>query len=151
MQEEKIIYEEENKETVSNSIIAYIQKEGIWALYGRKPDVSKHECLNVGKCKDVGKEILYDLGCLHFVGFRDDIDDDTKPYINQFNDECQFRYKANQVQEYLYPYLATQYCAFRFVYVYDKSDREKETEYAKEKHAKFWRNGAPYRISKKPN
>lgn len=145
---EKIIYEEKKGREVSNSIVEYIQKEGVWALYGREKEDVEFECLNVGKCTDVGKEILYDLGCWHFVPFRND---GTKQYINQFNEECNFCYETNQVQEYLYPYLAMQYCEFKFVYVNDKSDQKVEADYANENNARFWRNGSPYGISKKPN
>lgn len=148
MHNEKIIYEEINGEVVSNLIVEYMQKEGVWALYGREAEETEFECLNVGKYTNVGEEILYDLGCLHFVPFRND---GTETYINQFNEDCNFCYKRNQVQEYLYPYIAMQYCAFKFVYVNDKSDDKFEADYAKRKKARFWRNGSPFGISKQPN
>lgn len=35
-------------------------------------------------------------------------------------------------------------CALKFVCIHDKSDFQKEQEYAREKEAFFWRNGRPY-------
>ena len=51
----------------------------------------------------------------------------------------------------MYPYIAVGYCAFKFVFVHDKSDAIVEADYAKENNAKFWRNGSPFGVKKKPN
>lgn len=59
----------------------------------QKKDKDNWECLNIGKCKDVGKEILYDLGYLHYLSF---INDGTKPYINQLKNTCNFKYKKGK-------------------------------------------------------
>lgn len=59
----------------------------------QKKDKDNWECLNIGKCKDVGKEILYDLGYLHYLPF---INDGTKPYINQLKNTCNFKYKKGK-------------------------------------------------------
>lgn len=137
----KVIIEQKDKIITINSIAQYIEQEGVWALYGRKKDEDNWECLNVGKCKDVGKEILYDLGCLHYLPFRND---GTKPYINQFKNACNFKYKNGQIQEYLYSYIAKEYFELKFIYIHHKSDLKVEKEYAKKNRAIFWRNGRPY-------
>lgn len=138
------IYEEKNGRITFNRLTEYIGKEGVWALYGQTGDDEKPECLNVGKEKNVGREIITDLGFLHFIPFRDD---GREPYINQFNEDCCFCYKREQVQEYLYPYISTQYSSFAFYYVNDKSDGKVEADYAQMHRARFWRNGHPYRVS----
>jgi len=61
----KIIYKEENGKVTINEVDNYINKQGIWALFGKREDI--FECLNVGKCIDVGREILYDISCLHNI------------------------------------------------------------------------------------
>nr|WP_315085542.1 hypothetical protein [uncultured Lachnoanaerobaculum sp.] len=137
----KVIIKQKDKKIKKNSIAQYIGQEGVWALYGRKKAEDIWECLNVGKCKDVGKEILYDLGCLNYVPFRND---GTKPYINQFKNECDFKYKKGQVQEYLYSYIAKEYFELKFIYIHNKSDLKVEKEYAEKNKAIFWRNGHPY-------
>ena len=55
----KIIYKEENGKVTINEVDNYINKQGIWALFGKREDI--FECLNVGKCIDVGREILYEI------------------------------------------------------------------------------------------
>lgn len=137
----KVIIEQKDKIITINSIAQYIEQEGVWALYGRKKDEDNWECLNVGKCKDVGKEILYDLGCLHYLPFRND---GTKPYINQFKNACNFKYKKGQIQEYLYSYIAKEYFELKFIYIHHKSDLKVEKEYAEKNRSIFWRNGRPY-------
>lgn len=113
---------------------------GIWALYGKNKN-SEYKCLNVGKCKNIGAEIIFDLSCYHFIPFRED---GTKPYINQSREYCGFKYKSGQVQEYLYPYIASKYSCIKFVYVGNENDIAQEKKYAEENHAVFWRNGRPY-------
>lgn len=147
MKKEDIIYEEKNGCVMYNAVTEYIQKEGVWALYGAKYDSEEYECLNVGKGKNIGSEIVFDLGCLHYIPFRNDGD---VQYTNQLKEKCNFAYKRGQVQEYLYPFLATKYCAFKFIYVYDKSDIYFEDRYARENKAKFWRNGGPFDVPKIP-
>lgn len=131
---EKIIYEEANKVVTKNNIVEYIGKEGIWILYGQECKNADYVCLNVGKHENVGKEIIYDLGCLHYIDFRCD---GSEEYVNQFGKRCGFKYKQGQVQEYLYPYIAQKYYSLKFVYVHDKSDSEIESEYAKNSEAFF--------------
>ena len=139
----EIIYEESQSGQIINSKLEdYILVEGIWALYGKRNGTLKYECLNVGKSKNVGREILYDISCMHFLKIRVD---GTRKYINQFKEDCKFMYKAGQPQEYLYPIIASRYSSFKFVYVYDKSDRNEEKKYAQENKPVFWRNGKPYK------
>lgn len=147
MKKESIIYEERNGCEIYNAITEYIQKEGVWALFGVEHGSKEYQCLNVGKEKNVGSEIITDLGRLHYIPFRNNGD---IQYTNQFNKKCNFKYKKGQAQEYLYPFLATKYCAFKFIYVHDKSDGDVEKRYAAEHDAKFWRNGSPYDVPKKP-
>lgn len=99
----------------------------------------------MGCYKDVGKEILYDLGCLYYVPFRKD---GAEEYINQFKKKCGFKYPKDQVQEYLYPYIATKYHELKFTYIHEKSDSKVEKEYAEKNKAIFWRNGRPYKNRK---
>ena len=135
-----IIYEEKNGEVIHNEVHNYIGKLGIWALFGKKGEL--FECLNVGKCVDVGREILYDVSCLHNLTLRDG----DEEYINQYAELCDFKYKRGQAQEYLYPHISNLcYDAIMFVYVYDKSDSHIEKEFAWFTHAKFWRNGSAFK------
>ena len=131
---DQVIIEQKDKIITINSIAQYIEQEGVWALYGRKKDEDNWECLNVGKCKDVGKEILYDLGCLHYLPFRND---GTEPYINQFKNDCNLKYKKGQTQEYLYSYIAKEYFELKFIYIHHKSDLKVEKEYAKKTRLYF--------------
>lgn len=128
-----------------NHIHNYINKEGVWALYGKNTEGS-WECLNVGKNKHVGREILEDLDCLHCIDSNDEV---TERYINQFGEDCGFGYNKNQVREYLYSYIAKEYSALKFIYICEESDLEREKEYAVEHKAKFWRNGRPYKSARK--
>jgi len=134
-----IIYKEKNGE-VENNVYSYIGRSGIWALYGEKE--GKCECLNVGRCADVGREILYDVSCLHNLTFREDGNED---YINQFAEFGGFKYRKKWTQEYLYPYIKMNYDDIMFVYEHDKSDVRKEKEFAWRTHAKFWRNGSAFK------
>lgn len=138
---EENIFEKNSNEITINNISEYLNKEGIWVLYGIKSDSKKWDCLNVGKSKNVGKEILYDLACLNFISYRDN---GTKKYINQFGKDCKFKYKTGQVKEYLYPFINKNYKKIKFVYVSKASSLKKEKEYAKD-IALFWRNGKPYK------
>lgn len=142
MNDIEIIYKE-NSEEIINKVHNYIGKSGIWALFGKKGEV--FECLNVGKCKDVGREILYDVSCLHSLTLREDGDED---YINQFAEFCDFKYVKGQTQEYLYPHISNlNYDVIMFLYVYEKSDLCKEKEFAWLTHAKFWRNGGGFKAT----
>lgn len=139
----KIIYKEENSKVTINDVHSYIGQAGIWALFGKSEEGFK--CLNVGKSVDVGREILYDISCLHNLPLREDGDEE---YINQFAEACDFKYKKGQTQEYLYPYISNlRYDAIMFVYVYNKPDLYKEKEFAWFTHAKFWRNGSVFKAS----
>ena len=75
---------------------------------------------------------------MYYVPFRKD---GTEPYVNQFKMGCGFKYKTDQVKEYLYPYIANEYSELKFIYVHDKSDSTVEKEYAEKNSAIFWRNG----------
>lgn len=138
----EIIYEEWNGIIKTPFKTESIGVKGVWALYGIKPEDSEYECLNVGKSKDIGKEILYDLSCLHFISFRED---GTVGYVNQFNKYCGFFYKPGQPQEYLYPYIALNYKCLKFIYIYKENSLQKEIDFAKSNQALFWRNGRPYK------
>lgn len=145
----EIIYEESESGQIKESMLEnYMRVAGVWALYGKENESSKYECLNVGTSTDVGYEILYDIGCLHFLKIRND---GTENYVNQFNRDCGFKYKSGQTQEYLYPIIASKYNSFKFVYVHNASNKTKESEYAKENNAIFWRNGSPFGVKKKLN
>ena len=139
----KIIYKEENSKVTINEVYSYIGKSGIWALFGKKGEV--FECLNVGKCVDVGREILYDVSCLHNLVIREDGNED---YINQFAEFCDFKYRRERTQEYLYSHILNlHYDVIMFVYVYNESDIRKEKEFAWLTHAKFWRNGSVFKTT----
>lgn len=140
----KIIYKEENGKVTINEVYSYIGKSGIWALFGKKGGV--FECLNVGKCVDVGREILYDVSCMHNLTLREDGNED---YINQFAEFCDFKYIKERTQEYLYTHISNlHYETIMFVYVYNESDRCKEREFAWLTHAKFWRNGSVFKATR---
>ena len=80
MEIEKIIYEEHDGVIETGFKKEYIGMKGIWALYGKESENSDYVCLNVGKANNVGLEIIYDLGCFHYISFSED---GTKRYINQ--------------------------------------------------------------------
>ncbi len=134
------IYEECNGIQKEEFKTECIGLKGIWALYGKNEN-SEYECLNVGKSQNIGDEIVFDLGCYHFIPFRED---GTKLYINQSREYCGFKYKPRHVQEYLYPYIASKYSCIKFVYVGKENDMAQEKKYAEKNHAVFWRNGRPY-------
>lgn len=137
----KIIYKEENDKATINEVDNYIDTPGILALFGKKGDV--FECLNVGKCIDVGREILYDVSCLHNLVLHTE---GNEEYINQFAEVCDFKYRKKWTQECLYQYISRlHYEAIMFVYVYDKSDMYKEKEFAWLTHARFWKNGNAFK------
>lgn len=139
----KIIYEEENGKATINEVYRYIGKAGVWALFGKKGE--GFECLNVGRCVDVGREILYDISCLHNLTLPQD---GNEEYINQFAELSGFKYKKKWTQEYLYPFISTlQYEAIMFVYVYNESAINKEKKFAWLTHAKFWRNGSAFKYA----
>ena len=62
MKSNEIIYEEVDKKVIVNFKTEYIRQEGIWALHGKKKAEEKYSCLLVGKNKDIGSEIINDLG-----------------------------------------------------------------------------------------
>ena len=124
----------------------YLGHKGIWMLFGLNDD-SKYICLNVGKTTDIGREILYDMGCLSYVKSSGE---SGKPYINQFGEDCNFKWESGKTQECLYPYIAGMYNHLLFVYAFDgsKSDNKKmrdaEKQIAELFHPLFWRNGGIY-------
>ena len=141
------IYEEDESGHIIFSVLEnYMRIQGVRALYGKSKKSLKYECLNVGKSKDVGYEILYDIGCLHYLKIKED---GTENYINQFNESCDFLYKSGQTQEYLYPIISSRYNSFKFVYICEKSSKDIEKAYANEYQAIFWRNGRPFGIKNK--
>ena len=133
----KIIYKEQNGEKTENNLRKYIRKKGIWALFGKQKE-NVYECLQIGKCKDVGSEILYDISCLNNLSYDPS---GTKNYINEFGIDTGLKYNEGIVQEYLYPYIKKQdYKVLLFAYVYDTNDEEKEKLLAWLTHAKYWRD-----------
>lgn len=146
---EVIIYEEDETGIVKHSALEdYMRVSGVWALYAKEKESHKYVCLNVGKSTDVGNEVLYDIGCLHFLKIRQDGDEN---YVNQFGEDCDFKYKSGQTQEYLYPIVASNYNSFKFIYIHNKSSANIEKEYANEHHSIYWRNGSPYGVKKRIN
>ncbi len=138
----KTIYKESRDGYVEISNISeYMQIEGIWVLYGKSKETAEKKCLNVGTSKNVGQEILYDLGCIHFFKGKEV---GSRQYINQRNEDCGFKYVVGQSREYLYSFIATQYDSFEFVYVNNKSDKQKEKKIAEKNKHIFWRNGRPF-------
>lgn len=138
----KIIYKKDKSEVINN-IRDYIGKEGVWALFGTR-DEGIFRCLNVGKNVNVGGEISYDVKCMDNIIFRED---GNREYINQFAEDCGFKY-GKKTQEYLYPYINLKYNTIMFVYIHNESDLKIEKEFAWLTHAKFWRNGRPFKTSR---
>lgn len=131
----KIIYKKQKGKKAENNIREYIRKEGVWALFGKGD--REYECLQVGKCKDVGYEILYDISCMQNLEFKKG----TKKYVNEFGSDTRLKYEDGIVQEYLYPYIKNQvYKVLLFVYVCDENNEEKERLLAWLTHAKYWRD-----------
>lgn len=146
---EVIIYEEDEHGRVKHSALEdYMRVAGVWALYGRNKETFEFACLNVGKTENVGYEILYDIGCLHFLKIRKD---GTKHYVNQFGEDCGFMYNSGQTQEYLYPVIASIYDSFKYIYIHNKNSQDIERKYADENHSIYWRNGGSYGVEKKIN
>ena len=140
MDKNNIIYSKLGDGTEINNIWNYICKQGVWALYGKKDLNSKYICLNVGKSVDIGREILYDVACMHFLTQSGN---GTQEYINQFGEYQGFNSESGWTQEYLYPIL-DEYVEKIFVYVYDKSCSQHEKEFAWLTKAKYWRNGKAF-------
>lgn len=146
---DEIIYEENEDGSIKESNIEdFMLKNGVWALFGYSKETGERCCLNVGKSVNVGNEVLYDIACLHYLKPRND---GIEEYVNQCNEPCGFKYKPNQVQEYLYPYINLSWHSFQFIFIYHKSDEDIEKKYAIENNAKYWRNGGPYSVKKKIN
>lgn len=142
-----VIYEENEKGIVICSKLEdYMRVSGVWVLYGIEKETQNFSCLNIGKSVDVGSEILYDISCMHFLSIRND---GTEKYVNQFEEDCGFKYKPGQTQEYLYPIIASRYHSLKFVYVHNESCLDKEKEYAMKLQPVYWRNGSPFGIKKK--
>lgn len=142
----EIIYWESNKGIEKeNNIPNYFDKPGVWALYGKKKD--GYVCLNVGKCKAIGQEILYDVACFHLKNNCVEADRD---YINQFKEKCGFKYKSGLTQEFLYPHIRNaKYEEIVFVLISKTSDSKMEHDFAWITKAKFWRNGGVCKTSDK--
>ncbi len=141
----RILYQQDNNgKALINELRGAIGKPGVWTLYGKEksdPD-SRFYCLNVGKSEDVGREILYDVGCLNYLPF---VRDGEKKYINQFAEDCGFCDKTKMTQEYLYPYIVENYLCLTFVLICnDSNDEECEKMFAWYTHARFWRNGRSF-------
>lgn len=136
----EIIYREEKNVKVENNIREYIRKKGVWALFGKKD--REYKCLQVGKCKDVGYEILYDISCMNNLSYALG----QKKYINEFGRDTGLKYENGIVQEYLYPHIKKQgYEVLLFVYVCDRNDEKKERLLAWLTHTKYWRDShRPY-------
>ena len=131
----EIIYKKHKGKKTENNIQAYIRKEGVWALFGKKD--REYECLQVGKSKDVGYEIIYDISCMQNLGFKEG----TKKYVNEFGDYFELKYEEGIVQEYLYPHIKEQgYKVLLFLYVCDENDEKKEKLLAWLTRAKYWRD-----------
>lgn len=121
---DEIIYEENEDGSIKESNIEdFMLKNGVWALFGYSKETGERCCLNVGKMVDIGNEVLYDIACLHYLKPRND---GIEEYVNQFNEPCGFKYKPNQVQEYLYPYINLSWHSFQFIFIYDKSNEDIE-------------------------
>ena len=131
----EIIYKKQKGKKAENNIREYIRKEGVWALFGKID--SEYECLQVGKCKDVGYEMLYDISCMQNLKFKEG----TKKYVNEFGDYWGLKYEEGIVQEYLYPYIKKQeYKVLLFIYVCEENNEEKERILAWLTRAKYWRD-----------
>lgn len=146
--DKEIIIETKSNQIVTNNIAKYFNKPGIWALFGRKKNEEDWVCLNVGKNKNIGREILYDLGCLFFVPF---LTEGVEEYISYSKKQCGFKYNSGLVQEYLYSYIAKEYYELQFIYVNKDADLDYEREFAKKNKALFWRHGRPFKNESKSN
>ena len=119
----------------------YFGVEGVWGLFGKRKTDSQYVCLNVGKSKDIGREVLYDIGCLHFVtphvmGSR--------KYVNQFAEDCHFIWESGKTQECVYPYIFENYTELVFIMLHMTSDSNYEKKFATCTKSRFWRNGKVY-------
>lgn len=146
--DKEIIIEIKCNQIVTNNIAKYFNMQGVWALLGKKEDNKDWVCLNVGKNINIGREILYDLGCLFFVPF---LEDGNKEYINYSEEYCGFKYNSGLVQEYLYPYIAKEYYELRFIYLDEVANLDSERDFAKKNKALFWRHGRPYKAEPESN
>lgn len=134
----EVIYYEKDCSTTINLIDQYLGRPGVWVLVGKKD--GNYRCLNVGKSKNVGSEILFDIACWHFLNKKSD----GEQYYNQFAEDCGFKCKSDLTQEYLYPVIYEQYKELAFVYMHDKSDKTIEKQLAWATHAKYWRDSKKF-------
>lgn len=140
----EVIYQEtfnSDKDKINNLWNA-IGKEGIWVMLGKRNDTDLYTFLNVGRNKDIGRELLYDISCMNFLSFHDSGNDE---YINQFGESCGFKSDSQWTQEYLYPYIRSEYKTIAFVYVHNISDGEVEKKIAWITKAEYWRNGNKFK------
>ena len=128
----------ENDKPEINNLNKYIGKEGIWALFAKESD--GYICLNVGKSKNIGSEILYDISCMHYL----DIRKGDYEYYNQYGEDCDITWNSGFTQEYLYPNIYKRYEEFAFILISNISESLTEKEFAWASHAKYWRNGKVY-------
>ena len=145
----KVIYRENDEGLeIENIIFQNLLKKGVWILFGKNKLDKTYECLNVAKSVNVGAEILYDVACLKHLKYEVNCMPDLKEYINQFAEYKNFRYKSKMTQEFLYPYIAKNYMALVFIYVWGVNDETVEKALAWKLHAAFWRDKTPFRNSR---
>lgn len=86
----------------------------------RKTD-NQYVCLNIGKSKDIGREVLYDIGCLHFVI---PLIKEERKYINQFAEDCLTTWESGKTQECVYPDIYENFTELVFILLYTISDSD---------------------------
>ena len=139
-----IIYQKtfEPDNTSVNRLREFLGVEGIWVMLCKNDSDDTYEFLNVGKSKDIGKELIYDVSCLHFLSYDDSAGD--KQYYNQFAEDVGIRYTRGYTQECVYPHIRKNYNTIVFMYVYDKSNSDIEKKIAWITKAKYWRGSHPF-------
>lgn len=145
-------WEKWTKETESN-IAQYKGVPGVWMLLGRKKTGGALACLQVGKTKDIGREIEADIS---YLNAEDSIEPVKKCYVNQFG-EAQFEYMeypAVRIRT-LYKEIAKNYENLLFVCAAHGSELEDdelckmiEKYIAYRTQCLYWVNGGSYKVGR---
>ncbi len=120
-----------------NRLREFLGVKGIWVMLGKNDGDDSYEFLNVGIKKDIGKELIYDVACLHFLSYEESFGD--KQYYNQFAEKVDLRYKSRYTQECVYPHIRKNYNTVVFVYVCNQPDENIEKKIAWITKANYWR------------
>lgn len=118
---------------------------GVWALFGKKPNSEKWDCLQVCETSDMGTEMMVDF---NYINSKAAPETSSKKYINQWGNNI-FSFDENpSARQLAYYEIGKQYNVFKVVVVKEEDSQEKrrliEKYFAASTLAVYWRNGRVY-------